>query len=90
MRTVEAPDERPIGFAADRESFDRTTRRGVEDLPLDVERLGEGEGGEAVFPTMIPMTLSVDHRAIDGAYSAAFLRRLKEIIETREWAAAVP
>ncbi|MBT7030062.1 MAG: hypothetical protein HN970_04225, partial [Rhodospirillaceae bacterium] len=31
-----------------------------------------------------------DHRAIDGAYSAAFLRRLKDIIETREWAAAVP
>lgn len=29
---------------------------------------------------------SFDHRAFDGAYSAAFLQRLKEIAETREWA----
>lgn len=30
---------------------------------------------------------SFDHRAFDGAYSAAFLSHLKEIIETRNWAA---
>ena len=29
---------------------------------------------------------SFDHRAFDGAYSAAFLSRLKAIIETRNWA----
>ena len=29
---------------------------------------------------------SFDHRAFDGAYSAAFLSRLKTIIETRNWA----
>ena len=29
---------------------------------------------------------SFDHRAIDGAYAAAFLRELKLIIETRHWA----
>jgi 2-oxoglutarate dehydrogenase E2 component (dihydrolipoamide succinyltransferase) len=29
---------------------------------------------------------SFDHRAFDGAYSAAFLNRLKEIAETRDWA----
>ena len=29
---------------------------------------------------------SFDHRAFDGAYSAAFLKRLKAIIETRDWA----
>jgi 2-oxoglutarate dehydrogenase E2 component (dihydrolipoamide succinyltransferase) len=29
---------------------------------------------------------SFDHRAVDGAYSAAYLRRLKQIIESREWA----
>jgi 2-oxoglutarate dehydrogenase E2 component (dihydrolipoamide succinyltransferase) len=29
---------------------------------------------------------SFDHRAFDGAYSAAYLRRLKEICETRDWA----
>lgn len=28
---------------------------------------------------------SFDHRAFDGAYAAAFLSRLKEIIETRDW-----
>lgn len=28
---------------------------------------------------------SFDHRAFDGAYSAAFLSRLKSIIETRHW-----
>ena len=29
---------------------------------------------------------SFDHRAVDGAYSAAFLREVKNIIETRVWA----
>jgi len=29
---------------------------------------------------------SFDHRAFDGAYSAAFLKKLKEILETRDWA----
>jgi len=28
---------------------------------------------------------SFDHRAVDGAYSAAFLREVKTIIETRHW-----
>jgi pyruvate/2-oxoglutarate dehydrogenase complex dihydrolipoamide acyltransferase (E2) component len=28
---------------------------------------------------------SFDHRAVDGAYAAAFLRELKLIIETRHW-----
>jgi 2-oxoglutarate dehydrogenase E2 component (dihydrolipoamide succinyltransferase) len=28
---------------------------------------------------------SFDHRAVDGAYSAAFLRELKTTIETRDW-----
>jgi len=30
---------------------------------------------------------SFDHRAFDGAYSAAFLSRLKSILETRDWMA---
>jgi len=29
---------------------------------------------------------SFDHRAFDGAYSASFLAKLKQIIETRDWA----
>ncbi|MBI4205001.1 MAG: 2-oxo acid dehydrogenase subunit E2, partial [Betaproteobacteria bacterium] len=30
-----------------------------------------------------------DHRAVDGAYAAAFLRELKTIIEMRHWAQAL-
>jgi pyruvate dehydrogenase E2 component (dihydrolipoamide acetyltransferase) len=30
---------------------------------------------------------SFDHRAVDGAYSGAYLRRLKQILESREWIA---
>jgi pyruvate dehydrogenase E2 component (dihydrolipoamide acetyltransferase) len=30
---------------------------------------------------------SFDHRALDGAYSAAYLRKLKQILEERDWAA---
>ena len=32
---------------------------------------------------------SFDHRAIDGSYSAAFLNRVREIIQTRDWAAVL-
>jgi pyruvate dehydrogenase E2 component (dihydrolipoamide acetyltransferase) len=28
---------------------------------------------------------SFDHRAFDGAYSAAFLSRLKRLLEERNW-----
>ena len=35
------------------------------------------------------LTLSWDHRAFDGAYAAAFMARVKEIIETRDWAAEI-
>jgi 2-oxoglutarate dehydrogenase E2 component (dihydrolipoamide succinyltransferase) len=28
---------------------------------------------------------SFDHRALDGAYAGAFLRRVQEIVETRDW-----
>ncbi|MEZ5227231.1 MAG: 2-oxo acid dehydrogenase subunit E2 [Acidimicrobiales bacterium] len=33
------------------------------------------------------LAMAWDHRAIDGAYAAAFLARVSEIIETRDWAA---
>ena len=33
---------------------------------------------------------SFDHRAFDGAYSAAFLARIKQILETRNWDEEVP
>jgi 2-oxoglutarate dehydrogenase E2 component (dihydrolipoamide succinyltransferase) len=31
------------------------------------------------------LAMAWDHRAIDGAYAAAFLARVKEILETRDW-----
>ena len=42
--------------------------------------------GDFIAPRMIGMIgQSFDHRAFDGAYSAAFLSRLKQILETRNW-----
>jgi 2-oxoglutarate dehydrogenase E2 component (dihydrolipoamide succinyltransferase) len=31
------------------------------------------------------LSLSFDHRAFDGAYAAAFLARVRDILETRDW-----
>jgi pyruvate/2-oxoglutarate dehydrogenase complex dihydrolipoamide acyltransferase (E2) component len=43
--------------------------------------------GAFVAPRMIGMVgQSFDHRAFDGAYSGAFLQKLKSILETRNWA----
>ena len=39
-------------------------------------------GGGVFVRPMVALTLSVDHRAIDGALAARFLQRLKEILET--------
>jgi pyruvate dehydrogenase E2 component (dihydrolipoamide acetyltransferase) len=44
----------------------------------------EGENGQGRFETRISMTLSCDHRAIDGATGAAFLATLKAFIERPE------
>jgi pyruvate/2-oxoglutarate dehydrogenase complex dihydrolipoamide acyltransferase (E2) component len=46
----------------------------------------EGASGDsiAIRPVGI-VAQSFDHRAFDGAYSAAFLQRVKEVLETRDW-----
>jgi 2-oxoglutarate dehydrogenase E2 component (dihydrolipoamide succinyltransferase) len=31
------------------------------------------------------LCLSFDHRAVDGAYAGSFVRRVQEIVETRDW-----
>lgn len=42
--------------------------------------------GSFVAPRMMGMVgQSFDHRAFDGAYSGAFLSRLKQVLETRKW-----
>jgi 2-oxoglutarate dehydrogenase E2 component (dihydrolipoamide succinyltransferase) len=46
---------------------------------------GPAEWGVAVHP-IGNLSLSFDHRAVDGAYAAAFLARVREVIETRDWA----
>ena len=47
-----------------------------------------GKNGDeiAIRPIGI-LAQSFDHRAVDGAYSAAFLRKVKEILESQDWLA---
>ena len=46
----------------------------------------EGAQGDTIAVRPVGMLAQTfDHRAVDGAYSAAFLRELKSIIETRDW-----
>lgn len=46
------------------------------------------DGSEAIAIHSVGLLgMSWDHRAFDGAYAAAFLRQVKEIIETRDWEA---
>jgi 2-oxoglutarate dehydrogenase E2 component (dihydrolipoamide succinyltransferase) len=48
----------------------------------------DADGGESIgIHSVGNLTMSWDHRAVDGAYAAAFLARAKEIIETRDWSA---
>jgi pyruvate/2-oxoglutarate dehydrogenase complex dihydrolipoamide acyltransferase (E2) component len=58
-------------------SFDAVRKRAV---------VVETANGDAIAARpMAVVGQSFDHRAFDGAYSAAFLQRLKMIIETRDW-----
>ncbi len=57
---------------------------GVKKRPVAVE-LPDGSDGIAVHPVG-NLVLSWDHRAFDGAYAAAFLAAIKDIVETRDWA----
>ena len=47
----------------------------------------EGAKGDSIEVRPVGMLAQMfDHRAVDGAYSAAFLKEVKTIIETRDWA----
>jgi pyruvate dehydrogenase E2 component (dihydrolipoamide acetyltransferase) len=50
--------------------------------------LPDGDEGIVVHPVG-NLAMSWDHRAFDGAYAAGFLKRVKEILETRDWDAEV-
>jgi pyruvate dehydrogenase E2 component (dihydrolipoamide acetyltransferase) len=56
---------------------------GVRKKPVVVE-LPDGTDGIGIHPVG-NLVMSWDHRAFDGAYAAAFLARIKAIIETRDW-----
>jgi 2-oxoglutarate dehydrogenase E2 component (dihydrolipoamide succinyltransferase) len=58
---------------------------GVRKKPVAVE-LADGSDGIAVHPVG-NLVLSWDHRAFDGAYAAAFLKSVKDTLETRDWSA---
>lgn len=56
---------------------------GVKRRPVVV---ATADGGEAIAIHSVGMlALSFDHRAVDGAYAARFVSRLKEVIETWDW-----
>ena len=57
---------------------------GVRKRPVVVE-LPDGSDGIAVHPVG-NLVMSWDHRAFDGAYAAAFLAAVKNVLETRDWA----
>jgi 2-oxoglutarate dehydrogenase E2 component (dihydrolipoamide succinyltransferase) len=56
---------------------------GVKMKPVAVRSTG-GDWSVAVHPVG-NLSLSFDHRAFDGAYAAAFLARVRDILETRDW-----
>jgi 2-oxoglutarate dehydrogenase E2 component (dihydrolipoamide succinyltransferase) len=47
-----------------------------------------GDGGEAIVIHPVGhLAMAWDHRAYDGAYAAGFLKRVKELLETKDWSA---
>jgi 2-oxoglutarate dehydrogenase E2 component (dihydrolipoamide succinyltransferase) len=56
---------------------------GVKKRPV-VVALPDGTDGIAIHPVGV-VAMSFDHRAFDGAYASAFVARVREILETRDW-----
>jgi 2-oxoglutarate dehydrogenase E2 component (dihydrolipoamide succinyltransferase) len=57
---------------------------GVKKRPVVIE-LPDGSDAIVVHPVG-NLAMSWDHRAVDGAYAAAFMQKVKELLETRDWA----
>ncbi len=56
---------------------------GIRKRPVVIE----GPDGDTIAIRPVGMLAQTfDHRAVDGAYSGAFLNELKTVIETRDWA----
>ncbi len=58
---------------------------GVRKRPV-VIGLPDGSDAIAVHPVG-NLALTFDHRAVDGAYASAFAARIRDILQTRDWAA---
>ena len=58
---------------------------GVKRKPVVVE-LPDGSESIAIH-SVGNLALTWDHRAFDGAYASAFLGKIKDILETRDWSA---
>lgn len=59
---------------------------GIAKKPVVIET----EDGDAIGIRPVGvLAQSFDHRAIDGAYSAAFLNRVRDILQTKDWAAVL-
>jgi pyruvate/2-oxoglutarate dehydrogenase complex dihydrolipoamide acyltransferase (E2) component len=56
---------------------------GVRKRPVAVS-LPDGSDAVVVHPVG-NLVMAWDHRAFDGAYAAAFLAKIKSILETRDW-----
>ena len=55
---------------------------GIKKRPVVVD--GPSGDGIAIRPVGV-LAQSFDHRAFDGAYSAAFLNKLRTILESTDW-----
>ncbi len=58
---------------------------GIRRRPVVVE-LPDGSESIAIHSVGV-VGMSWDHRAVDGAYVSSFLRRLAEVVNTRDWVA---
>jgi pyruvate dehydrogenase E2 component (dihydrolipoamide acetyltransferase) len=56
---------------------------GVKKRPV-VVTLPDGTDGIAIHPVGV-VAMTFDHRAFDGAYASAFVARVRDILETRDW-----
>ncbi len=58
---------------------------GVRKKPVAIE-LPDGSDGIAIHPVG-NLVLAWDHRAVDGSYAAAFMAKVRQVLETRDWTA---
>jgi 2-oxoglutarate dehydrogenase E2 component (dihydrolipoamide succinyltransferase) len=60
---------------------------GIKRRPVVVD-LDDGSEGIGIH-SVGNITLTWDHRAFDGAYASAFVAKVRELLETRDWAAEI-